>query len=461
MTIEVESLFNDLGATYEAAFANNAPLRAFVHRAAKELSPGSRILDVGCGTGKPVADILASAGHEVHGIDLSPEMVKIAQSQVQGTFEVANMKDFHPSKPYDAVFAILSLFQHTPGEAYSLVFKFSEWLKVGGYLAIAVTPSTGLLSETCTYDPTWDCTWMLRKPWMGKYTKEIFYSEDGWLRLLRSAGFVIAAEPANDLFFPAGTQYTAPEAYYYVLARKVEAQPLLGPYPLPTSPMPVTPVDRVDIFTDRLVSKDLEVLFEKLAEGQNVLALGQQHDLSRYTRHNEVQHFPGPAEDLPYPSETFQVVLAPWILDHTMDLGKAIQEMVRVARRKASKIVILQGAPGNEAVMHLNAVTRSHRIDHQGHILQAAVQRLEKRGFRDISLRRIRAHYEFPEEDLSTRCMIAAELLVNMWHKQHPRYEVIKQSLASRLKLHFQGHAHSVGNDMVALVASSPSDDIH
>ncbi|KNG82472.1 hypothetical protein ANOM_009530 [Aspergillus nomiae NRRL 13137] len=444
MTIVVESLFNDLGATYEAAFANNAPLRAFVHRAAKELSPGSRILDVGCGTGKPVADILASAGHEVHGIDLSPEMVKIAQSQVQGTFEVANMNDFHPSKPYDAVFAILSLFQHTPGEAYSLIFKFSEWLKVGGYLAIAVTPSTGLLSETCTYDPTWDCVWMLRKPWMGNYTKEMFYSEDGWLRLFRSAGFIIAAEPANDLFFPAG-----------------RSPALLGPYPLPTSPMRVTPVESVDIFNDRLVSKHLEALFEQLGEGQNVLALGQQHDLSRYTRDKGVQYFPGPAEDLPYSTGSFQVVLAPWILDHTMDLEKAIQEMVRVARRRASKIVILQGAPGNEAVVHLNAVTRSHRIDHQGHILQAAVQRLEKRGFRDISLRRIRAHYEFPEEDLSTRCMIAAELLVDMWHKQHPRYEVIKQSLASRLKLHFQGHAHSVGNDMVALVASSPSDDIH
>ncbi|OGM49363.1 hypothetical protein ABOM_003501 [Aspergillus bombycis] len=437
MTIDGESLFNDLGATYEAAFANNAPLRAFVHRTSKKLPPGSRILDVGCGTGKPVADILASAGHEVHGIDVAPKMVKIAQSQVRGSFEVANMNDFHPSQPYDAVFAILSLFQHTPGEEYSLIFKFSEWLKVGGYLAIAVTPSTSLLSETCTYDPTWDCVWMLRKPWMGNYTKEIFYSEDGWLRLLRSAGFVVADEPANDLFFPAGTQYIAPEAYYYVLARKVDAQPLLGPYPLPTSPMRVTPADN------------------------DVLALGQEHDLSRYTRHKEVQYFSGPAEDLPYPSEAFQVVLAPWTLDHTMDLEKAIQEMVRVARRRGSKIVILQGAPGNEAVMHLNAATRSHRIDHQGQILQAAVQRLENQGFRDISLRRIRAHYEFPEEDLSTRCAIAAELLVDMWHKQHPCYEVIKHSLASRLKLHFEGHAHSIGNDMVVLVASYPSDERH
>jgi ubiquinone/menaquinone biosynthesis C-methylase UbiE len=457
MTVDPETLFNDLAAGYEVAFANNPTLRTFVHRIVTVLPPKSQLLDIGCGTGKPVAEILAGAGHDVHGIDISAAMVKIAQSQVPGTYEVADMKTFSPPKLYDGACAILSLFQLTPGELYSLVFKFSEWIKVGGYLAIGVTPSTSLQTEKCSYDPTWDCVRVIGKLWMGNYTNELFYSEDGWCRLLQSAGFVIESEPVNDLFCPAGPQYTDPEAHYYVLARRVEAEPLLGPYPLPVVLTPTSLISNMNVFTDRLVSKDLEALFEGLIDGQKLLALGQANDLSCYKRLGNFQVFSGPTESLPFSVETFNAVLAPWRFDSTAGLDKAIQEIVRVTNRRDSQIMILQGAPGNEAVMHLNAVARSHRISHQGYILKIAAQRLEKHGFGDISLRRIRAHYEFPEKDLATRCTVAAELLADIWHKKHPHYELIKKTLASRLRLHFQGHANSVGNEMVLLVAKPSS----
>ncbi|KAJ5494363.1 S-adenosyl-L-methionine-dependent methyltransferase [Penicillium fimorum] len=459
MTFDAESIFNDLAAGYEAAFANNPTLRAFVHQIANALPPNSRVLDIGCGTGKPVAEILAREGHDVHGIDISASMVKIAQSQVPGTYEVANMKTFNPPKPYDGACAILSLFQLTPGELYSLMFKFSEWIKVGGYLAIGVTPSTSLQTDKCSYDPTWDCLWMIDKLWMGTYTNELFYSENGWARLLQSAGFVIETEPINDLFCPTGPQLSAPESHYYVLARKIEAQPLLGPYPFPMALISTKDVSDVNLFTDRLVSKDLEALFKGLADAKKVLALGQATGLNGYKSPENIQVFSGNPKRLPFPAQTFDTVLASWVFYGTAGLEQNIQELIRITKLCDSQIMILQGAPGNEAVMHLNAIARSRQISHQGHILKIVARHLEKHGFGDISLSRIRAHYEFPEKDLTSRCAVAAKSLVDLWHKENPQYNLMKEALASRMKLHFQGHAHSVGNEMVVLVAKSSNQE--
>jgi ubiquinone/menaquinone biosynthesis C-methylase UbiE len=455
MTVDAKSLFNDLAAGYEVAFANNPTLRKFVHQISNALPPNSRILDIGCGTGKPVADILAGQGHHVHGIDISASMVKIAQSQVAGTFELADMKTFNPPEPYDGACAILSLFQLTPGELYSVIFKFSEWIKVGGYLAIGVTPSTSLQTDTCSYDPTWDCLWMIGKLWMGTYTNEIFHSESGWARLLQSAGFVIETEPINDLFCPTGPQFSAAEAHYYVLARKVEPQPLLGPYPFPMALTLPKDLSNVNVFTDRLVSKDLEALLKGLGIEQKVLSLGHATGRFGYKSPDNLQTLSGSTETLPFPAEEFDTVLASWAFDSTAGIEKNIQELARVTKPRDSQIMILQGAPGNEAVMHLNSVARSHQISHQGQILQIAAQNLENLGFGDISLRRVHAHYEFPEEDLENRCAVAAESLVDLWHKGHPRYELLKKALESRMKLHFLGQTHSVGNEMVLLVAKS------
>ncbi|KAM5445653.1 hypothetical protein MaudCBS49596_007299 [Microsporum audouinii] len=60
MATTAEALFDTLGKRYEDAFANDPNLKEFLRFAMKSLPNHSKVLDVGCGTGKPVADILAS-----------------------------------------------------------------------------------------------------------------------------------------------------------------------------------------------------------------------------------------------------------------------------------------------------------------------------------------------------------------------------------------------------------------
>lgn len=94
--VSAETLFNYLGKRYEDAYANSPNLESVIQNDLDGLKPGSLVLDVGCGTGKPVAAMVASAGHVVYGIDVAEEMVKIARSQVQGTFEKADLRKYNP-----------------------------------------------------------------------------------------------------------------------------------------------------------------------------------------------------------------------------------------------------------------------------------------------------------------------------------------------------------------------------
>ena len=47
-----------------------------------QIEPGSSVLDIGCGSGKPV-DIEIEKNHKVFGVDISKEMIKIARSHLK------------------------------------------------------------------------------------------------------------------------------------------------------------------------------------------------------------------------------------------------------------------------------------------------------------------------------------------------------------------------------------------
>ncbi|KPI43765.1 Demethylrebeccamycin-D-glucose O-methyltransferase [Cyphellophora attinorum] len=98
------------------------------------------ILDIGCGSGVPVASSLTSQGFHVTGFDISASQIAQAKINVPAaTFFCADMlsataeETLAPSS-FDAVVAMFSIF-HTPREQHGTVLdRIAAWLRPGGYL---------------------------------------------------------------------------------------------------------------------------------------------------------------------------------------------------------------------------------------------------------------------------------------------------------------------------------------
>lgn len=69
------------------------------------------ILDVGCGTGIHM-HLLESIGYEVDGIDLSKDMLDIADSRVNGKVYQGNLLYYKINKKYDVIISMFAVFNH-------------------------------------------------------------------------------------------------------------------------------------------------------------------------------------------------------------------------------------------------------------------------------------------------------------------------------------------------------------
>ena len=95
----------------------------------------SRVLDVGCGSGLPLARELAGAGHAVTGVDINEVQVRRARELVpEAEFVRADAAslDF-PVESFDAVVSFYALIHLPQDEQQELLRKVAGWLRPGGW----------------------------------------------------------------------------------------------------------------------------------------------------------------------------------------------------------------------------------------------------------------------------------------------------------------------------------------
>jgi SAM-dependent methyltransferase len=166
----------------------------------QRLTPGSTVLDLGCGNGLPTARQLART-FEVTGVDLSEAQIELARRNVpEATFVVGDLAavDFAAAS-FDAVVALYSI-THVPRAEHAALFAaIARWLRPGGWL---------LASLGATDDPGWTGEWlgvpMFFSAWDADTNRE----------LLREAGFVLEVDEVRTTREPDGDV-----AFLWVLAR--------------------------------------------------------------------------------------------------------------------------------------------------------------------------------------------------------------------------------------------------
>jgi ubiquinone/menaquinone biosynthesis C-methylase UbiE len=102
-----------------------------------DLAAGSRVLEVGCGTGK-LTKLLVERGLRVDAVDPGANMVAIAQQRLGHThavtFHLSRFEDVElPQQPFDAVFSATAFHWVDPEVGWA---KAAASLKAGGLLAL-------------------------------------------------------------------------------------------------------------------------------------------------------------------------------------------------------------------------------------------------------------------------------------------------------------------------------------
>jgi SAM-dependent methyltransferase len=116
------------------------------------LEPGSRVLEIGPGTGKATVE-LAQRGYAVTGVELSPELARLARRNLasfpRAEIEVGDFETWEPGQAaFDAVVAFSAFHWIAPELRYT---KPARLLRPGGALAAIGAPHVTVAGD----DPFW------------------------------------------------------------------------------------------------------------------------------------------------------------------------------------------------------------------------------------------------------------------------------------------------------------------
>lgn len=144
----VEKYFDNLASNWDSF--QDCPMdvkRALLEKSG--ISRGARVLDVACGMGAITEILHDLTGEPVKGVDLSGEMIKVAQRKFEGCdwaeFEHVDFLDMNEDEVFDDI-VIYNAYPHFL-DVDALCHKAHEVLKQGGKLVIAHSISREMLNS--------------------------------------------------------------------------------------------------------------------------------------------------------------------------------------------------------------------------------------------------------------------------------------------------------------------------
>lgn len=157
--------------------------KSWVDRFAGQLAEGSCVLDVGCGSGEPMAASLLERGMKVTGIDSSPTLIDLCRERLpQGDWQVADMRELSLGRTFDGILAWHSFFHLTPDAQRAMFPLFAAHAAGRAVLMFTSGPSEGVAMGTFEGEPLYHAS----------------LSSEEYRRLLAENGFEVIAHVAED-----------------------------------------------------------------------------------------------------------------------------------------------------------------------------------------------------------------------------------------------------------------------
>lgn len=108
------------------------------------LPPGASILDLGCGSGEPVARHLVESGYRMTGLDSSPSLIAMCRERFPDQeWLVGDMRTLDLDRRFDAILAWHSFFHLTFDDQRTMFPRFAAHANPGALLMFTSGPEHG------------------------------------------------------------------------------------------------------------------------------------------------------------------------------------------------------------------------------------------------------------------------------------------------------------------------------
>lgn len=132
----------------------NADERPHLQRFAAALPEGAEVLDLGCGSGRPIADWLIGQGFRLTGVDASPGLIARCQAAFpEHEWRLDDMRGLDLGRRFDGVVAWFSAFHLTAEAQDAMAAVYARHLRPGGVLMFIGGPSRGVAMGTWMEQP--------------------------------------------------------------------------------------------------------------------------------------------------------------------------------------------------------------------------------------------------------------------------------------------------------------------
>ena len=119
-------------------------------------APGRRVLDLGCGAGRPIAAYLTERRATVTGIDGAPAMVALFERNLPGVEAIrADMRGLALGRRFDAILAWNSFFHLSPADQRAMFAVFAAHAAPRAALMFTAGPEAGEPIGTVEGEPVY------------------------------------------------------------------------------------------------------------------------------------------------------------------------------------------------------------------------------------------------------------------------------------------------------------------
>lgn len=119
--------------------------RAWLERFLELAPAGGAILDLGCGSGEPIAGFLIERGCHLTGVDTSATLISFSASRFPGeTWIAADMRTLRIASRFDGILAWDSLFHLSPEDQRKMFPIFAAHAAAGAPLMFTSGPAEGV-----------------------------------------------------------------------------------------------------------------------------------------------------------------------------------------------------------------------------------------------------------------------------------------------------------------------------